>query len=62
MNQQPLKQRVQNYIEDSGIPRTTFCKRINISTGYLYKWLHNERTFSDEVVERIEAYLNKYGY
>ena len=62
MNQQPLKQRVQNYIEDSGIPRTTFCKRINISTGYLYKWLHDERTFSDEVVERIEAYLNKYGY
>lgn len=62
MNQQTLKQRVQNYIEDSGIPRTTFCKRINISTGYLYKWLHNERTFSDEIVERIEAYLNKYGY
>ena len=62
MNQQPLKQRVQNYIEDSGIPRTTFCKRINISTDYLYKWLHNERTFSDEIVERIETYLNKYRY
>ena len=62
MNQRALKQRVKNYIEDSGIPRTTFCKRINISTGYLYKWLHNERTFSDEIVERIEAYLNKYGY
>ena len=62
MNQQQLKQRVQNYIADSGIPRTTFCKRINISTVYLYKWLHDERTFSDEVVERIETYLNKYGY
>lgn len=62
MNQQSLKQRVQNYIEDSGIRRTTFCKRINISTVYLYKWLHDERTFSDEVVERIEAYLNRYGY
>ena len=62
MNQQALKQRVQNYIEDSGIPRTTFCKRINISTVYLYKWLHNERTFSDEIVERLTVYLNRYGY
>lgn len=62
MNQQALKQRVKNYIEDSGIPRTTFCKRIYISTVYLYKWLHNERTFSDEVVERVETYLKKYGY
>ena len=62
MNQRALKQRVQNYIEDSGIPRTTFCRRVNISTVYLYKWLHDERTFSDEVADRVTEYLIRYGY
>lgn len=55
-----LKQRVQAYLEDSAIPKTVFCKRLNISTVHLYGWLKGEREISDELSERIGIYLDKY--
>lgn len=62
MNQTTLKRRVRQYLSDTGTPYTSFCNRIHISTTYLYKWLHNERTFSDDVSERIDEYLKRFNY
>lgn len=62
MNQTTLKKRVKQYLSDTGIPRTSFCKRVHISTTYLYKWLHDKRTFSEDVAERIDEYLKRFNY
>lgn len=56
-----LKQKVKNYLEESGIPKTLFCRRLGISTYHLYAWLRGERNFSDELKVKIEKYLDEYS-
>lgn len=62
MNQEALKKRVTQYLADTGTPQTQFCRRVNISTPYLYKWLHNERNFSEDVAERVDEHLKRFNY
>lgn len=57
-----LKERVKKYLNETGVPRTVFCKKIGISTGYLYKWLHDERSISEILEVTIDTYLSKYNF
>ena len=59
---QTLINRIQQYLYESGIPKTKFCKRLNISTTYLYKLLNGERQFSDKITVVFDGYLSKQGY
>ena len=56
-----LRERVKNYLTESAIPKTIFCKRLGISTNHLYAWLKGERNISDELSNKIKAYLDKYA-
>lgn len=57
-----LTNRIERYLYESGIPKTRFCQRLNISTTYLYKLLNGERQFSDKITTVFDEYLVKQGY
>lgn len=57
-----LIKRISLYLYESGIPKTKFCQRLNISTTYLYKLLNGERQFSDNITAVFDEYLSKQGY
>lgn len=54
-----LRNRVRNFLEDTGAPITAFCKRINISHTYFYKWINEQLDFSSNIKERIIKYLDE---
>lgn len=54
-----LRNRVKNFLEDTGATIMAFCKRINISHTYFYKWIRGQLEFSDNVKERIVKYLDE---
>lgn len=55
-----LKEKIENYLRWSGISKTLFCKRNNISLSTLYKFLSGELNISDELQQRLTEYLDKY--
>lgn len=55
-----LQDKVRDYLEKSGIPKTTLCKRLDISVTHLHKWLSGERNISDKLSADIQSYLDKY--
>ena len=56
-----MKEKVKNYLLESGIPKTTFCRRLGISTNHLYAWLKGERNISMELHNKLRDYLDKYS-
>ncbi len=53
-----LKERVKAFLEDTGATITAFCKRIDISITYYYKWMNGSVVFSDKLNERITKFLD----
>lgn len=60
ISQMAMKEEVRAFIKKTGIPKTTFCKRVDISPSYLYKWFKGEKEFSDNLVNRINSYIDKF--
>ncbi len=54
-----LRQRVKSFINDTGATVTSFCKKIDISPTYYYKWINNNVEFSDQLISRINNFLNE---
>ncbi len=54
-----LKKRVKSFLEDTGATVIAFCKRINISNTYYYRWINGEVEFSEDICNRIETFLNE---
>lgn len=54
-----LKEKVKSFLNDTGATVTAFCKRIEISPTYYYKWINNDVEFSNQVANRIEKFLNE---
>lgn len=48
-----LKKRVKSFLDDTGATVMTFCKKINISNSYYYRWVHGEVEFSKDICDRI---------
>ena len=55
-----IKEKVKSFLNDTGATVTAFCKRIDISTTYYYKWMNNSVEFSNEIVNRIITFLNEF--
>lgn len=56
-----LKEKVLSYFEESGIPKTVFCRRIGISTHHLYEWLKGGRNISDALSVKISNYIEAHS-
>ena len=54
-----LRQRVKSFINDTGATVTAFCKKIEISPTYYYKWMNNNVEFSGQLICRINNFLNE---
>lgn len=54
-----LKEKVKSFLIDTGATVTAFCKRIEISPTYYYKWINNDVEFSDQLISRINNFLNE---
>ncbi len=54
-----LRKRVKSFIHDTGATVTAFCKKIEISPTYYYKWINNNVEFSDQLISRINNFLNE---
>ncbi len=54
-----LKEKVKSFLNDTGATVTAFCKRIEISPTYYYKWINNNVEFSDQLISRINNFLNE---
>ena len=53
-----LREKVKSFLRDTGGTVTAFCKKIDISTTYYYKWMKKEVEFSDRLINLIEEFLN----
>ena len=54
-----IKEKVKSFLNDTGATVTAFCKRIDISPTYYYKWINDNVEFSKEIINRIETFLNE---
>lgn len=54
-----LKKRVKSFLEDTGATVMAFCKKINISNSYYYRWINGEIEFSKDICDRIDAFLSE---
>lgn len=54
-----LQAQTHKALQEVGIPITTFCKRIQISTAAYYRWLHGDLKLSEKKVDNIREYINK---
>lgn len=61
-NNDTLIERTLTYLQEIHTKKTTLCRRLNISTTYLYKLLNGERLFSDHMTQIFNDYLIKCGY
>ncbi len=57
-----LIRRCCNFIDEFGVPITTFCRKINISTRAFYDWKRGKLNLSENTLKRIENYIGKYGF
>jgi len=57
-----LRKRVQNFLDELGVPLTTFCRKVNLSTQSIRQWVKYELNLSYETEKRIDEYLTKYGF
>ena len=55
-----LKNRILDYLERYATPKTVFCRRVNISTTALRRYLNDELVFCKETEDRITDYLDKF--
>ncbi len=54
-----LREKVKAFLNDTGATVISFCKKIDISPTYYYKWINNNVEFSDQLVSRIMTFLNE---
>lgn len=54
-----LREKVKSFLSDTGGTVTAFCKKIEISPTYYYKWINNNVEFSERLINRIKEFLNE---
>lgn len=54
-----MRERVKQFLNDTGATVNAFCKHVNISQSWYYRWMHEEIDFSEDIYNRITEYLNE---
>lgn len=52
------RKRIQNFFDDTNSKKTQFCKKVEMSPSYLYRYLKGEYDISEAMINRINAYLD----
>lgn len=56
-----LKEKVSSFFSAVAMPKSEFCRRIEISPQALYCWQHDKLNLSDDTLKRIDDFLAKYN-
>lgn len=62
LEQNNLIIRCENLLHELGISKTSFCKRIDLSTSAYYAWKSGALKLSEETEERITRFLERFGF
>lgn len=54
--------RALDFIKDTGLPITRFCKMVGIGKSTWYRIINEEVDISDEIEEKMDIALKKFGY
>lgn len=57
-----LKTRVHDFLMEIGIPMTKFAQRVSLCRQSIYRWLQGDLNLSADSLNRIDKFLNKYGF
>lgn len=57
-----LKTRAKTFLEELGIPVTAFARRVELSESSVRHWIGGYYILSQKNLDRIDAYLSKYGF
>lgn len=57
-----LSERLQRFLNELGVPVTTVCRKINLSTRALYYWRDGKLNLSKSTLQRLDEYLSRYGF
>ena len=52
-----LKEKITTHLEKYGVPQSVFARRVGLSAGALYRYLHDDLKLSYETENRILEYL-----
>ena len=56
-----LQEQTHKTLQEVGVPITSFCKRMQISTTAFYRWLHSDLRISNTKEAKIKNYIQKLG-
>ena len=62
IEQKQLCKRCTKMMDDVGISKTSFCKRIALSTSAFYVWKAGNLELSKTTLDRIDTFLARFGY
>lgn len=54
-----LKERVKMFMNDTGAKLSVFIRKVQISHTYYYSWMRGEVDLSENMSNRITAYLDE---
>ena len=57
-----LKERCRKFIDELGVKATKFADNAGIGRSTYYKWLNDKIEISNNLENRIDEYLKKYGF
>lgn len=57
-----LQQRTRNFLNELELPVTRFCRKVELSRTPLMNWLNGDAQLSQSSIERIDAFLTRYGF
>lgn len=57
-----LVERCNRFIEELDVPVTKFCNHILLSRSCFYHWKKGELRLAQTTLDRIDAYLTRYGF
>ena len=61
-NMTNLKERLQNFRTETEMPLSVICRKINLTTVAIHKWLKGKMNLTADSLSRIDAYLSRFGY
>lgn len=57
-----IRTRAKTFLEELGIPVTAFARRVELSESSVRHWIGGYYVLSQKNLDRIDAYLSKYGF
>ncbi len=54
-----LQEQTKKTLQEIGIPVTTFCRRMQISTAAYYRWIHKDLRLSADNESKIRKFIYK---